>query len=84
MGKFYDDGYTFSILDIDNFTEWLLRDPGGPDGYYCVEEVDVDNGSYTGVPDGSVNILDLDYTIGYLLRGDVADLGSCPTGWPKK
>ncbi|UCE24853.1 MAG: hypothetical protein JSU74_02030 [Candidatus Zixiibacteriota bacterium] len=84
MGKFYDDGMPFSILDIDNFTEWLLRNPGVPDPYYCIEEVDVDDGTGTGTPSGTVDLLDLDYMIGYLLRMQYPDLGECPTGWPKK
>jgi hypothetical protein len=77
MGKFYQDGDPFSILDIDNFTEWLLRNPGGPPDYDCLEEVDV-SGPTVGVPDGTVSILDLDYMIGYLLRYEYPDLGECP------
>jgi hypothetical protein len=77
MGKFYQDGDPFSILDIDNFTEWLLRNPGGPPDYDCLEEVDV-SGPTVGVPNGTVSILDLDYMIGYLLRYEYPDLGECP------
>ncbi|UCG60979.1 MAG: hypothetical protein JSV52_11715 [Candidatus Zixiibacteriota bacterium] len=77
FGHFYNHEGEFNILDIDNFIEWLLRDPGGPPIYDCKEQVDV-SGATAGVPDESVDILDIDFMISYLLRGTEPDLGSCP------
>ncbi|UCG61388.1 MAG: hypothetical protein JSV52_13865 [Candidatus Zixiibacteriota bacterium] len=77
FGHFYNHEGEFNILDIDNFIEWLLRNPGGPPIYDCKEQVDV-SGATAGVPDESVDILDIDFMISYLLRGTVPDLGSCP------
>lgn len=77
MGKFYQDGQPFNILDIDNFIEWLLRNPGDPDPYDCFLETDVSSES-PGVRDCRVDILDLDYMIGYLLRDEYLTLGECP------
>ncbi|UCG61387.1 MAG: hypothetical protein JSV52_13860 [Candidatus Zixiibacteriota bacterium] len=77
FGHFYSHEGEFNILDIDNFIEWLLRDPGAPPIYDCKEQVDVSSAA-AGVPDGSVDILDVDFMISYLLRGTVPDLGSCP------
>ncbi|UCG61064.1 MAG: hypothetical protein JSV52_12150 [Candidatus Zixiibacteriota bacterium] len=77
FGHFYNHEGEFNILDIDNFIEWLLRDPGGPPIYDCKQQVDV-SGATAGVPDESVDILDIDFMISYLLRGTVPDLGSCP------
>ncbi|UCG63188.1 MAG: hypothetical protein JSV52_07880, partial [Candidatus Zixiibacteriota bacterium] len=62
FGHFYNHEGEFNILDIDNFIEWLLRDPGGPPIYDCKEQVDV-SGATAGVPDGSVDILDIDFMI---------------------
>ncbi len=77
FGEFYGHEGSFQILDIDDFIEWLLRNPGVPQIYECKEQVDV-SGASPGVPDGSVDILDVDHMISYLLRQTVPDLGSCP------
>ncbi|UCG63179.1 MAG: hypothetical protein JSV52_07835 [Candidatus Zixiibacteriota bacterium] len=77
FGEFYSHPGEFNILDIDNFIEWLLRNPGVPPIYDCAEQVDVSSPT-AGVPDGSVDILDVDYMIGYLLRGTYETLGECP------
>ncbi len=70
-GEFYTHEGDFSILDIDNFIEWLLRNPGVPPIYDCLEQIDVDQ-------DGEATILDIDKMISYLLRQTIPDLGSCP------
>ncbi|UCG63178.1 MAG: hypothetical protein JSV52_07830 [Candidatus Zixiibacteriota bacterium] len=77
FGHFYNHEGEFNILDIDNFIEWLLRSPGVPPIYDCAEQVDVSSPT-PGLPDGSVDILDVDYMIGYLLRGTHETLGECP------
>ncbi len=85
MGKFYNDGYPYSILDIDNFVEWLLRNPGVPEGPYCLEQLDICGGDdcvWSGLeciyPDGQIDILDLDCWINCLLRLG----GPCPSECP--
>ena len=89
MGNFYDEDSYFSIIDVDNFTEWLLRNPGVPDDYTCLEQVDIGGPESepgnpdawgTLVPDGVVSILDLDQMVGYLLRDpqEYENLGECP------
>jgi hypothetical protein len=70
MGKFYNDGQPFSILDIDNFIEWLLRNPGIAPGPDCPEQIDWGGPAGCGVPDGVINILDLDCMIGCIFRGE--------------
>ncbi len=77
FGEFYSHEGEFNILDIDNFIEWLLRSPGVPPLYDCLEQVDVSSAS-PGVPDGSADILDIDFMIGHLLRGTYPTLGECP------
>ncbi len=74
MGDYNHDG-RFDILDIDDFILSELK--GAMDSPVCVEEVDV-SGADTGVPDGSVDILDIDYLIGYLLRQQYPALPACP------
>lgn len=76
MGDYNGDG-RLDILDLDDFTGWLLKQL--PDAVVadCTEEVDVSS-SIVGVPDGTVSILDLDYLIGYMLRGDHPTLPECP------
>ncbi|UCG63177.1 MAG: hypothetical protein JSV52_07825, partial [Candidatus Zixiibacteriota bacterium] len=76
FGEFYSHEGEFNIIDIDNFIEWLLRNPGVPPIYDCSDQVDV-SGPTPGVRDCQVDILDLDYMIGYLLRGDYETLGDC-------
>ena len=66
----------FNLADLDYFIDWLLRQSPESAPPQCEEEADV-SGPTAGVPDGSVDIQDLDYLIGYLLRGDYTTLPDC-------
>ena len=62
MGKFYNDGNPFSILDLDAMCGYLFR---GGDIYDCLEQVDIsgpdsDLENCILVPDGVFSILDID------------------------
>ncbi|UCG60427.1 MAG: hypothetical protein JSV52_08810 [Candidatus Zixiibacteriota bacterium] len=74
MGDYNHDG-RFDILDIDDFIRCELNNMTCPE--VCFEAVDV-SGATAGVPDGSLDILDIDYLIGYLLRQDYPSLPECP------
>ncbi len=86
MGNFYNDGEPFNILDLDNWIEWLLRNPGVPPGPDCRAQLDIVDsidcvwaGNMCIYPDGVVDILDLDAWINCLLRDPFA---MCPTECP--
>ncbi len=62
MGKFYNDGEPFSILDLDAMLGYLFR---GGDIYDCLAQVDIsgpdsDLPNCILVPDGTFSILDVD------------------------
>ena len=67
MGKFFQDGGDFTIVDVNDFVSWLWR--GGPI-YDCLEEVDVDR-------DGDPTIQDVNDMVAFLFRGG-PDFGECP------
>ena len=67
MGKFFQDGTVFSIVDVNDFVGWLWR---GGDIYDCLEEVDINR-------DGEATIQDINDMVSFLFRGG-PDLGECP------
>ncbi len=71
----YNHSGSFDIQDINDFIDWLLRQPAEP--AECEEEADV-TGATAGVPDGSLDIRDIEYMIGYLFRGTCPALPDCP------
>ncbi|UCG60380.1 MAG: hypothetical protein JSV52_08575 [Candidatus Zixiibacteriota bacterium] len=88
MGKFYNDGGEWNILDLDNWIEWMLRNPGVPPGPDCPAQLDVLIGAecvWAGnmciYPDGVVDILDLDAWLECLLRDPW--FTPCPAGCPE-
>ncbi|UCG60381.1 MAG: hypothetical protein JSV52_08580 [Candidatus Zixiibacteriota bacterium] len=88
MGKFYNDGEPFSILDLDNWIEWMLRNPGVPPGPDCPAQLDIRDtticvwaGNVCIGPDGYVDILDLDAWIECLLRDPWST--PCPAQCPE-
>ncbi len=89
MGKFYNTGGPFTILDLDDWIEWLLRNPGVLPGPDCPAQLDIVDSSvcvWAGnmciYPDGLVDILDLDAWIECLLRNPLIECPStCPEGY---
>jgi hypothetical protein len=75
MGDYNHNGI-LDILDVDDFCDWALRQTPGAQPPVCDLEVDV-TGPEFGVPDGWINILDIDYTLQYYL-GFGPPLPECP------